>query len=698
MILIPEKLSRASERERDATRKREVRASARDIEIPDCKNPQRREKAEVDPLLWLATYGPKFYRKPLSRQLVKIAEDYEDLSLYGGCQATAASRGEGKTTIIQYLSVRAQLKGLLDYILLIAQSGPKAEQILKNIKAIIERNEHLDGVDHTLLADDYPEVVVPIRSLKGAAQAGGTQTVGGERTFLQWSANQFVLPRSAMSKCSGFITMALGLDSGSLRGLNDLGKRPKMIVIDDPETFESARSETQIAAREQLIEADLAGSEGQAGAFGMFMTTTIQTPNCVSAKYTDPKQMPAWCGKRYRFVESWPTDAKRWDEYVKLRRDDMQKGDRFARRAHQHYLEHRSEMDDGVIVCNPTRFKSESLKDGTQNEASAIQHVYNLIADKGADGLKFVLTEWQNEPPPVEDGSEDCGITADLVASRINGLDQGQCEERIEVVGCHVDIHNSFLQFCVVGKAKSEEGWGSVIDYGTVPTGYVYVKGADERSARLARDVAIEKALRELLDDLETKDYADTQGRARPITAGLVDVGYCDHIVWNVIGHRPLWTGCKGIGDGAYRHVVKDSTTRRAVGLHAYESKQGNREWQLNMDTDHWVRHVHEMLLADPFDEKRVRCNGSLALFGRDPEQHLTTDFAPQIVAWLWTTKFKKGKGLVTGLHNVYREDHALDTTYGAIVACELATQRRTRRANRSTVTTAQAWFGEAAV
>jgi hypothetical protein len=114
------------------------------------------------------------------------------------------------------------------------------------------------------------------------------------------------------------------------------------------------------------------------------------------------------------------------------------------------------------------------------------------------------------------------------------------------------------------------------------------------------------------------------------------------------------------------------------------------------MDTEHWVRHTHELFLSEPFDEVKIRRPSSLALFGADPDEHKRNDFARQIVAWLWTTRFEKKKGLRTKLWPEHKDDHYLDTTYGALVACEMAIQQRRRKAARSTVTTAAEWFGEA--
>ena len=44
---------RVSERDRDARRKRDVRATAKEVQIPACENPARRARLKVDDTEWL---------------------------------------------------------------------------------------------------------------------------------------------------------------------------------------------------------------------------------------------------------------------------------------------------------------------------------------------------------------------------------------------------------------------------------------------------------------------------------------------------------------------------------------------------------------------------------------------------------------------------------------------------------------------
>jgi len=163
---------------------------------------------------------------------------------YGGDQAIAAPRGEGKTSIVQCVTIYCVMHGILSFPLIAAATGPNAEQILANIKYQLERNQ--------ALADDYPEICDPILALDGTAQRGATQTANGKRTFLKWAQDYIVPPTvrvpdhwdprlrpGQLSLGSGAVITTRGLDS-AIRGVLVGTKRPDLVIIDDPETCDSA--------------------------------------------------------------------------------------------------------------------------------------------------------------------------------------------------------------------------------------------------------------------------------------------------------------------------------------------------------------------------------------------------------------------------------------------------------------------------
>ena len=160
---------RAADREKKA----EQRKAASTIVIPPPEDIERRKRLEADDEAWLMYYFgdgcglPDPFTYTFTQQQREILQSIGRAIRYGGDQALAASRGEGKTTIAERRVIKAHLTGEVPYTVLFASTGPMAENILDSIDTAITENERL-------LAD-YPEVCVPVRELQGALQRANTQ-------------------------------------------------------------------------------------------------------------------------------------------------------------------------------------------------------------------------------------------------------------------------------------------------------------------------------------------------------------------------------------------------------------------------------------------------------------------------------------------------------------------------------------------
>ena len=178
-----------------------------------------------------------------------------------------------------------------------------------------------------------------------------------------------IFPNVPGAPAAGAIIATRGLDA-EVRGVKKMGRRPDLIIIDDPDTEETVNNETQAAKLEKRIDRGLAFAGGQQKAVARVMLTTIQRRNCPSAKYTDPAQKPSWQGQRFRFLTRPPERRDLWDEYVAMRLENQVAGDEHARAAHAFYLENRAAMEAGAEVANPNRFNPAKLPDGSQMEIS----------------------------------------------------------------------------------------------------------------------------------------------------------------------------------------------------------------------------------------------------------------------------------------------------------------------------------------
>src|SRR3990167_6159755 len=93
--------------------------------------------------------------------------------LYGGDQAAAASRGEGKTSIFERLVIKYTAQGIISFSVLFAATGSMAEASLESIKSDLTETDRL--------CDDYPEICVPIRALENTPNRAHYQLVTGLR-------------------------------------------------------------------------------------------------------------------------------------------------------------------------------------------------------------------------------------------------------------------------------------------------------------------------------------------------------------------------------------------------------------------------------------------------------------------------------------------------------------------------------------
>lgn len=632
-------LSAETIRERDSARKRQLRAAERDLQIPRVASWPRRKKHEADVYSWLNFYCESTFWGPWTDNRKAMVAAILDAAKYGGDQCIAAPRADGKTTIAECVTLYCVLTGVLRFPLIVAATGPDATRILGNMKRQFERNQRL--------LDDYPKVCFPIHELKGAAQAARTQTVNGELTYLRWAQDHIILPTVKGSSCSGAVIMTRGLDA-AIRGIRIGDARPDLVIIDDPETRESVKSEKQTETREQTIEQDIAGLGGPGQRMSRVMLTTIMRRVCLSETYSDPAQKPSWKGKRFRLLENPPDDTETWEEYQILRRKNQQEGDPTAREAHQWYLDRREQMDKGAKCSNPDRYIADLMPDGSQQEVSGIQHAYNIISDRGEEAF---ATEYQNDPPE-EDIEDRSGITAYLVQHQLSNYPRGVVPPEVKAVVAAVDIGKYACHWAIV--AWRADATGYVVDYGVQDVWSSVT--ADER----AIDTAIHRCLHDWRSSVLASPCVTVDKESRRVDLVLIDCGYRGDVIYqfcNEMGgdYRPAM----GMGESAgaptkakYRPTGRSSGTKRLGDHWCLTKHPEKRQWFVLMDADHWKRWVHDRFLT-PIDRP-----GSLLLFGSEARPHI--GYAKHLTA----EEEVGGKWVQT-----HRQNHWFDATYMAAVA-----------------------------
>jgi hypothetical protein len=528
-----------AKRDKDAARQDKKRASDRDLRISRVKEPNRRRDCLADVYLFLKTYFPGVFYQPFTADRREMVDAIMHAARYGGDQAVAGPRADGKTRSALYGTLQLVLSGAVPFPMIISKSGPRAARELKNMKQAIQAS--------ILLAEDFPEVLEPVLALGRWSSRARQQTVYGKYTNLEWGEECIIFPDipSKLLWDNGWnpefesaareqIVASLGIE-GPIRGYSVRDRRPTLALLDDIDDRESARSELQTGTREQIIEEDVGGLAGPDTTIARVMLCTLLNLTCNAAVFTDRSKKPSWRGQRHRLLNTKPDNEDLWEQYMQLRQGRAE-ADPDARVAHAFYLAHREAMDAGAIVTNPYRFDGRLLLDEQPSEASALQACYNLIADRG---LEHFNTEYQNDPPEVM-GPVESGITPKRIQEQVSGY-----ARKVIPTGCikltaGIDVGKYYLHWVV--RAWRADGTGFTIDYGhhdVIGTS----KGTED-----GLDVAIKRAIFSLVDAIKTADYAQADGEVQFVNRILIDAGWRTQAIYSacssLAGNRPgngLW-------------------------------------------------------------------------------------------------------------------------------------------------------------
>ncbi len=543
------------------------------------------------PHAWLRWYFADVFTYDFTSQQREIIDGVVSVLKHGGRKAIAASRGEGKTIITACLMLWGILSGKIKFGIIFSATGQAADELLEEIKERLATNDRI--------AADYPEVCDPVRELGDAPQRAGTMTATGTncetkqpykgaRVKFSWRGDRLIFPRVPGSSSHGSILATRGLDSAFL-GKRIGGRRPDFVMIDDPDTEESANSPTQTDKLTKRIKGAIAGLGGQRRGVGIVMVTTIHGRDSVSARFTEPKLEPAWRGLRFRFLVHPPDDVEAWHRYVEMLREDWRNGDELGRRAHQQYLDNMEAMNAGHRVANPNRFDPDK-------EASAIEHYYRFVAQ---NGIEAALTELDNDPPDATESETGLLRPADLLR-RLSGYPRGVVPRGCTLVTQGIDCHgpgdptrlgkSKGLVWVVV--AWKPDGTAYVIDFGHTDWVPLTTRHTIEE-AHAADDIDIPRALRRRRDEWLAKPPVDEAGNQVSIRATMIDTRYRTEAIVRTLPEIPGaigWTG-HGKSGGCVQSGGYNPPRNATVGDGWYIPER-SREFHGN--ADRWKEFVHD--------------------------------------------------------------------------------------------------------
>ena len=658
----PEETSgaRSYEDRRNAERDRQAEQSlaGRDIgPLPEVVNPNRKAACERNFQLFCESYFPETYSLAWSPDHLKVIEKIETAVLRGGLFALALPRGSGKTTITESAALWSMLYGHREFVVLIGATESAALELLDSLKTELEVNERL--------AEDFPEVCYPVAQLEGIANRCAGQLYKGERTRITWTSNEIVLPTVEGSRASGIIVRVAGI-TGRIRGMkfkrsDGRNVRPSLVVIDDPQTSESAGSLEQTRKRVRVLAGDILGLAGPGQKISGIMPCTIIRPGDMADIILNRNTHPDWNGEKTRMVYRFPTNMKLWEEYAEIRAEALRTEGNFQK-ATEFYLANREAMDAGAEVSWEARFNHD--------EVSALQHAMNL---KFQDEAAF-MSEYQNDPLP-DDTADDSLLSVDEICAKINGLARRRVPLKCDRLTMFVDVQKALLFYVVI--AWAEDFTGAVIDYGSWPDQHRHEYSLADANPSIQTlfpkagfEGALYAALSALTDECLGREWEREDGAVLKIERALVDAnwGQSTDVVYQFC-RQSSHAGVILPSHGRYVGASSKPMTE-------YRKQQGDRlgfNWMIPnvagkrairhviYDTNYWKSFIHARL-AVPVGDK-----GSLTLYGRIPGAH-------QLFAEHLTAEYRvktQGRGRTVNewkLKPQSHDNHFLDCVAGCAV------------------------------
>ena len=638
-------------REYKATEFREKSTAGRDIgEIPLCANPARRAAAE-ESLLEFCQYFPESFYLEFSPDHLRVIEKIEHAVKHGGLFAMAMPRGSGKSTLCVIGCIWAVACGHHDFVLLVGASEPAATDMLDSIKTQLETND--------LLLADFPEICYPIRKLEGIKQRRLLHN--GNPVRMTFVEKEIILPdipmrpvapieakrgrgrpRKGEEHNSKKITHVVNKSASACIGVAGItgrirgrritrpdGKdvRPSFVLVDDPQTDESARSPSQCTDRLRIMNGAILGVSGPGKKIAGVVPCTVITANDMADQLLDRKANPQWHGEKTKLVYTWPDDMtaedvegeprriRHWDEYAAIRAEDMRR-DLGPERCNAYVMERFEEMHKGSVVAWPERFNAD--------EVSALQNAINIRLDRGIPAFD---AEYNNNPHRDE-ASDQPQITVELVHSKLNNLPLGSVPGPAGHLTGFIDVMHKALYWMVCAWEPDFSGY--ILDYGTFPEqGQAYFTLSNLKRTmaikwpNLGTEGLITAGIHALSRILITREFPRLNGGIAKLNRLLVDSsdGNLEKVIHKAIqtsDFSGLLLPSKGIGINA--SLAPMSNWKTAPGEYrtntVHSKEPGNDLKTLKIDSNFWKTFVANRLFVGMGDKS------CLSLFGDSTERH----------------------------------------------------------------------------
>lgn len=672
----------AAIKERSRARAAEVSKSGRDIGAPPRrKHPRVWAKCRFNLRLFCETYQRGTYYLPWSDDQLRVIARLEFAALHGGRFALAMPRGSGKTSLCESAGLWSVLYGHCSFGLLIGATGIHGAEMMASLMMALETNERI--------GEDFAPEVYAIRALDRIAQRGKGQLCGGEHTYIEWTDSRIVMPTVPGSLASGAIIVVTSM-TGRIRGIKYTRRdgrsvRPDFALVDDPQTDDTAKSETETADRLAILKGAILKAAGPKRKIACVVPCTVIRRGDLADQILDRKRFPEFQAQRMKMLYAFPTNEKLWNEYRALQTEEL-RADRDISRATAWYSARRAMCRKSLAAprdCPKCKRFAECMDAGAvvgwehlydPDEASAVQHAMNLRFE---DEPSF-WAECQNEPKDAK--VQESRLTADQIARKFNGLPRGLVPAGANRLTAFVDVQGEVLFYVVIAWRDDFTGW--IVDYGAFPD-----QGRDHFALRAApRPLAkafpgaglegrIYAGLDKLAEQLLGREWRSDTGPGLRIERCLVDAnwGQMTDVVYQFCRQSrfaAMLLPSHGKGVGASSKPWHEYAQRPGERLgHHWTIPSGGGTARVArhavIDTNYWKSFVHERLAVAQGDPS------CLSLWGDGPHYHRL--FAEHLTAEYPTRVSGRGRSLDEWKPSpAHPDNHWLDGVVGCCVAASI--------------------------
>lgn len=419
--------------------------------LPPVRNPARRAKCKYDLKAAIETYFAAAIFKGLAPYQEEMIAAFETVILRGGKQARAVRRGGLKSTLARIATAWAVLNGHRKFPVLVGATDDKSNEGRDNFFKALATSKPL--------LEDFPELLPLLRKWKNPKRQLLFQgqplaaAAKDERGCILFPS----IPGAELAEARLAPYSILATDVSGLSFVDDTGKtiRPDLLIFDDVQTPQSAKSYLQTEARENAVATTFMGLAGLGETIAAIMVCTAREAGDLTARFCDRSIHPDWDGRRFPVLVKEPDGkdaAALWAAYgAKLREGDTP-AEGFAL-ATTYYQAHRAEMDAGAVVAWEE-----------DKEAGFLSALQWAMTKKILQPDYFRCELQQEGAPPVAGLTQ---LSGESLVKRVSNIPRGIVPANATYLTAFVDSSDHVLWWILCAWAGDFSGW--IVDYGTWP-------------------------------------------------------------------------------------------------------------------------------------------------------------------------------------------------------------------------------------